>query len=197
MQYSLTIPSPCNEPWEQMIPDGNGRHCAQCSKTVVDFTEWEQDAILQYLQAQGAGRTCGRFRESQLGKHDTQSFIDTVSAAPAPFYSKWLAIFLLAFGLIQMSCNTDEPVKQQQVLVESTLGAPMAVADTIQTADTHMVGFTEPVIIEEKDTVKMKSKIQALPHVKVIKAVAPPERLLQGDVMPEYPPMDTGAAKRD
>ena len=34
----LRIASPCHESWEGMTPDGRGRHCASCAKTVVDVT---------------------------------------------------------------------------------------------------------------------------------------------------------------
>ena len=34
----LRISSPCTENWEQMQPEGKGRHCRVCSRTVVDFS---------------------------------------------------------------------------------------------------------------------------------------------------------------
>ena len=33
------IPEPCHENWNKMTPQEQGRHCAVCSKVVVDFTK--------------------------------------------------------------------------------------------------------------------------------------------------------------
>ena len=35
---TLTIPEPCHESWATMTPAAQGRHCAACAKTVVDFS---------------------------------------------------------------------------------------------------------------------------------------------------------------
>ena len=40
----LRIASPCHESWEGMTPDGHGRHCAICAKTVVDVTAMSPSA---------------------------------------------------------------------------------------------------------------------------------------------------------
>ncbi|HYE07612.1 MAG TPA: hypothetical protein VEL07_18990 [Planctomycetota bacterium] len=35
---NLRIATPCHEDWSGMTPNGPGRHCASCDKTVVDLT---------------------------------------------------------------------------------------------------------------------------------------------------------------
>ena len=37
-QLTLSIPTPCTEDWNNMTPDKNGKFCAACQKTVVDFS---------------------------------------------------------------------------------------------------------------------------------------------------------------
>ena len=177
MQYSLRIPKPCNESWEQMTPDDNGRHCAQCSKIVIDFTAWEPDAILQYLQEQGAGRTCGRFTAAQLEPHESGSFIYAVSAARAPIYSKWVAIFLLAFGLISVG-EVDTAIAQNK----KTQGRAKIIDD----------GKHRPVIMGKPATRPAPNKVTKHP-ITVDTSQSAMERHLNimGDVAPEWHPDDT------
>ncbi|TCJ18603.1 hypothetical protein EPD60_03630 [Flaviaesturariibacter flavus] len=63
----LSIPRPCAESWEQMTPGAGGRHCANCRKTVVDFTAMTDAEVLRWLSEQ-RGTTCGRFHPDQLGR---------------------------------------------------------------------------------------------------------------------------------
>ncbi len=62
---NLTIPTPCTENWNAMTPDPNGRFCASCQKTVIDFSSMSDAEIVQYF-THFKGVTCGRFTEKQL-----------------------------------------------------------------------------------------------------------------------------------
>ncbi|MBX2906937.1 MAG: hypothetical protein KF744_12915 [Taibaiella sp.] len=47
---NLSIPSPCNQPWEEMTASGNdGRYCSHCQKTVIDFTTWSDASLHKFL----------------------------------------------------------------------------------------------------------------------------------------------------
>lgn len=50
-----------------MTPYQQGRFCAQCQKTVVDFTTMTDAQVLAHLQ-QTSGPGCGRFRSDQLNR---------------------------------------------------------------------------------------------------------------------------------
>jgi|GEM_PF-5175806 len=63
----LGIPSPCAQRWDEMTPDGCGRYCTHCQKTVVDFTTWSDAAIYRFLE-QKSGNVCGRLRTSQMNR---------------------------------------------------------------------------------------------------------------------------------
>jgi len=56
----LRIARPCEESWERMPPEGQGRFCAACSKTVVDLTGFSDQELLAFLGRAGKN-TCGRF----------------------------------------------------------------------------------------------------------------------------------------
>jgi len=63
---TLTIPQPCSESWAAMTPAAQGRHCAACQKTVVDFSRMSDAEVLAYLAKPGQASGCGRFLASQL-----------------------------------------------------------------------------------------------------------------------------------
>jgi hypothetical protein len=61
---SISIPTPCHESWQQMIPMENGRHCQSCCKTVIDFTVMTDSEIITHLG--NHSNLCGRFDDFQL-----------------------------------------------------------------------------------------------------------------------------------
>ncbi len=63
----ISIPHPCTQSWDEMTPDGQGRHCAHCQKTVVDFTGWSDAALYNYF-SKNTGYTCGRFLAPQVNR---------------------------------------------------------------------------------------------------------------------------------
>jgi len=181
MQYTIQIPKPCHEPWEKMTQEGNGRHCAQCSKTVVDFTGWAREDIQHYVAQQGTTKVCGRFRQEQLGSFDTILFIHSVAYAPLPLLKKIAAIFLLAFGLIQMSCNTDSKPDQRNNQVTGAIVVPPPPTEK-QNDTTRLttLGMVTPVSVYEKAKHKHKTKATN---------TANEAQHLTGEV--EYIPIDT------
>ena len=48
----LRIASPCHESWDGMTPDGRGRHCASCAKTVVDVTAMTPNAARAFVEGE-------------------------------------------------------------------------------------------------------------------------------------------------
>jgi hypothetical protein len=138
MQYTIQVAGPCHESWDEMTPNDAGRHCAQCCKTVVDFTGWQQKDILEYVQGHGEVQVCGRFREEQLNTPINTDFIYSVTYSPLPLYKKIAAILLLAFGLIQMDNNVEA----------QTIGKPTSsvVTDTVKrNTHSHMIMGGIPV----------------------------------------------------
>lgn len=65
-KITLQIPEPCHEDWNQMTPQGLGRHCDSCAKTVVDFTAKSDKFIASYFKKHE--NVCGRFRPDQLNR---------------------------------------------------------------------------------------------------------------------------------
>ncbi|MCW3123782.1 MAG: hypothetical protein JWQ38_3274 [Flavipsychrobacter sp.] len=63
----IHIPEPCNQNWDAMTLNGNGRHCAHCQQTVIDFTEWSDTALYNFLY-KNKENTCGRFLSTQVDR---------------------------------------------------------------------------------------------------------------------------------
>lgn len=63
---NINIPEPCHEDWNTMTPKDKGRHCAVCSKTVIDFTKATDEHIITTLENES--KLCGRFKSNQLNR---------------------------------------------------------------------------------------------------------------------------------
>lgn len=67
---SINITKPCEEPWQQMTPVDDGRHCQSCCKRVTDFSVMSDKDIINYLGRQS--NVCGRFDGNQLRRINHQ-----------------------------------------------------------------------------------------------------------------------------
>jgi hypothetical protein len=89
--FTLSVPQPCYEKWEQFNPTTLGGFCSSCQKEVVDFTSWDEDAIKSYFKNRDV-KTCGRFLTTQLKDYTlTQSNSRSI---------QWKPLSLLSLTLI-------------------------------------------------------------------------------------------------
>ncbi|RYD93106.1 MAG: hypothetical protein EOP50_11645, partial [Sphingobacteriales bacterium] len=65
LSLTLKIDEPCSESWDAMQEAGGGRYCAQCEKTVVDFTGFTDAQLLDFFNKH-TGSICGRIRQNNL-----------------------------------------------------------------------------------------------------------------------------------
>lgn len=63
----INIPNPCHQNWDEMTPDGRGRHCAHCQKSVIDFTTWSDAALYNFFSKRNDA-VCGRFFPTQINR---------------------------------------------------------------------------------------------------------------------------------
>jgi hypothetical protein len=63
----LRIATLCLEQWENMGPGEEGRFCALCAKTVIDFSAMSDREIITYLARSGR-EVCGRLSTDQLNR---------------------------------------------------------------------------------------------------------------------------------
>jgi hypothetical protein len=67
MERKISIPKPCNENWNSMKPNNNGRFCDSCDKIVIDFTKMNNPEIQNYFTENSNNeRICGYFKFNQI-----------------------------------------------------------------------------------------------------------------------------------
>lgn len=72
--FTIDIPKPCAQPWDEMNPTAKGKFCSHCSTEVIDFTKMTTTQVLTYFQ-NAAQPVCGRidtFRLHQLNQPPVQ-----------------------------------------------------------------------------------------------------------------------------
>ncbi len=136
---NLSIPKPCHENWDTMLPDEKGRHCISCQKTVVDFTKMTDSQIIHFFQDYKSS-TCGHFLETQLNR----PILPLVSTKPQSRFA-----WLLSALLLPLSTNAQTPQYQ----------------DTLSLIENHETIIAEN---GEKAPEKIKSSKIKKKHQKVI-----------------------------
>jgi|GEM_PF-1358437 len=144
----ISIPTPCHEKWEEMTPNERGRFCANCQKTVIDFTGWTEKELAELFTNNGKN-ACGRFRSSQLNNELTQTTTHRKS---------WMQTFL-ALSLIYFATKPSEAIaqaKKQDTLysnaAENNDKTATSINDTLANTESEVKGLIsdektdEPII---------------------------------------------------
>lgn len=119
---NINIPKPCHQSWQQMMPAESGRHCAQCCKTVTDFTTMTNSQVIAYLS--NTGNVCGRFNGQQLTNLNHQFSAYT----PATAASGWKRLAVI-MG-IASSALSFKAVAQNKPAITVQVPKPTGNADS-------------------------------------------------------------------
>lgn len=134
MKNFISVPKPCNEDWNAMTPEGVGRFCNVCTKTVTDFTGMTDVEIQTYLQLNGGQQICGRFKTEQLDNIIIR-IPEKVLFSQTQFRKIFLLALLITMGTTLLSCTGNNG---RQVIGEVAIDS-----DTIPTVDS----ITQPTPI--------------------------------------------------
>ncbi len=145
----ITIPKPCHEDWAQMTPNEQGRHCCSCAKTVVDFTQMNDEEVKHFLLNRDGESVCGRFKNEQLHRISI-ALPQNIFELDLPWWKHFLAASLLAFGILLFSCNTTTTGKP--LLGQATANVD-SLPKTPKERDVPLMGIIARPI---KDTVPQK-----------------------------------------
>ncbi len=155
----LSIPEPCHENWNEMLPLEKGAFCATCSKAVIDFTNLSDEEVRNYFFQNKGQKTCGRFKNHQLSF--PEKTLDQLLLDSIPFWKKFLAIVVVLFGSFLTGC--EQPTQGKVVAPQNsvtivgvtlteikgnrTMGEPQV--EELVTTCTTTQGFTVSVILPD------------------------------------------------
>ena len=125
----ISIPQPCHENWNEMLPDEKGRFCQSCQKCVIDFTKLPDDEILKILKMPNQ---CGRFSTNQLEEINRKLKEEKQIRFPSFFRYSTLMIGLGLGGtiiaqekekteIVESKTNHTNHIKSDTITVRSTV----------------------------------------------------------------------------
>lgn len=139
----VRISDPCQEDWNKMQPEEQGRFCNSCSKSVIDFTGKTDAEISDILLRNNS--VCGRFRKTQLNR-PLNIRIDLENLPPHMSVTKRFAIcLLLVFGSFLFSCKDQmgEPLMLGAIQpLYSLTSLPDTTASSIVTTTSSSEGIS-------------------------------------------------------
>lgn len=107
LNYSISIPQPCNQLWSKMAPNEKGRFCQSCSKTVVDFTKMNTEDIHDYIHKNRNQRICGHINQSQLDTINLK-IPETIFNQKFSFNKIFLMALLFSMGVTLLNCEDEK-----------------------------------------------------------------------------------------
>lgn len=99
----ISIPEPCHENWQNMLPSDKGRFCLNCQKEVVDFSVMTKHEIVAYFKSLPSN-VCGRFKESQLTDISSELSAVNTKLSLKPW---WMAASLFVFAKISIAQSNN------------------------------------------------------------------------------------------
>lgn len=170
----ITIPSPCNENWDTMLPEEKGRFCQLCTKTVIDFTDYSEEEINAYFSKNKESKTCGRFKKEQLSEIQI-NIPKTIIYQQTSFRNVFMLALFISMGTTLFSCKDHDdklhPV-DKIVLVE----------DSLSNSNDSVLSTS----VNKKEDHSTKIIHKPAPALLGVVEVQPKEKeFLMGDVIPE------------
>ncbi len=139
-QTNITIPKPCHANWATMDKNEQGRHCAACNKTVVDFTTKSDTEIRNYLTENSEYKVCGHFKTSQVVPVKKQQLFNFKAF-------NYLSMLLVGLTSTLFSCEsrtTGEPSTDNRV-EQTSEGSETLLGDTVMVEEPPVKGKVEVI----------------------------------------------------
>lgn len=122
-EVQIQIPQPCHENWHNMTPNEQGRFCASCQKTVVDFRAMNDKELLAYITNVSGYAACGLFSNDQLNR--------TIETTENKRRFSWAYVWNILLATFMIT-EADAQVcpKKKRAMVPSSINR----SDTVNTA---------------------------------------------------------------
>ena len=138
----VQINEPCPANWDKMQIKLHARHCEQCDKSVIDFTQKSRAEIITFLLENPNGSVCGRMNRQQFDilEEDLPELISIISQ-PRFRANAFLILAIVCSSLFQ-SCETTPTQKKpkDKPNIELKNANPLGkidVKDTVQTPSSN------------------------------------------------------------
>ncbi len=139
--FTLAIPSPCHEKWDQFTPTQKGRFCGACQKEVIDFTTWSEEQIKNYFNTLPAS-TCGRFAPHQL----------TTYTDPLRNHSRLQTRWAAAIAFLLVLISRPSEAQQSRTRPGQEQVAKKSKASLVQTESVDRITIRGIVVVSQDET---------------------------------------------
>lgn len=177
----ITVPNPCNENWDSMMPQNQGRFCTSCQLVVTDFTKMDDQEIINYFQTHQKEKICGHFRSDQLTRMK-------ITITPAQLQNhNWsiiqqirIAIFLV-FASSLFSCSSTDPKKQTPEILIQQSDSLQEIKDTNNASESGTIGkIIAPSEVKSKnisrkraiETDEIKGEVEVEQNYEIIQEIS-------------------------
>lgn len=135
--FRISVDQPCSENFINFKKTEFGGHCNRCQKEVIDFTQFSDLDIERHF-TNDDGKTCGRFRISQLKNYE----FDSVNNMNTNLFSRTLGI--ASFSLLALCVTAHivaQDVPQANPVMEMTISKELK-SDSVAKVDSYTVTGT-------------------------------------------------------
>jgi len=196
----VQINEPCPANWDKMQIKLHARHCEQCDKSVIDFTQKSRAEIIAFLLENPNGSVCGRMNRQQfdIKEEDLPELISIISQ-PRFRANAFLILAIVCTSIFQ-SCENSPTDKNQVVKpkIELKNNNPLGkviVEDTVQISKKnnnikHKTSCSPDVMLGEVSVNKSQETEVAVAGGITYEPIPPNEEgevLSYAEIMPDYP----------
>src|SRR5690606_17322778 len=109
----ISIPKPCHENWNEMLPEEKGRFCLSCQKCVLDLTNESDEEILSISKQKNI---CVRLDKNQIERINSKPSFQLPNWLRYSSLLVWLG--LNSFGLAQNKSELRYTTSQIEELIK-------------------------------------------------------------------------------
>jgi hypothetical protein len=192
-QFKISIPEPCHEDWDKMIPDEKGRFCEHCSKTVIDFTSMPPAEIKHFFLENRGKSICGRIKQSQLDGIVIQ-IPSGVLYSQTNYQHYFLLALFVVMGTTLFSCADKNGNKQKIDKIEIVEDLPneknSIIEDTVPKTEIK-TNTNNPVLSKKGKKIKLTEYMENMGAIAIASLPEEIDNTIYGsmgiDVKPEFP----------
>lgn len=178
--FQIHIPKPCHADWDKMSPNEQGKFCSLCDKTVVDFTQMNEQEIKNFFIQKTEERVCGHFRASQVvvPKPRFHQFLintyQTVENKVSFYFLRQPALFMLGGFMFLVGCESRRTKGEATVEGKSKISANESL--NTDTSTYHQI--VESIKLHSPPRKRINEKIE----IDSISKIENNENLMNGNV---------------